>query len=61
MDYCANCGEKEYNGACTNCHEAVYIEQQYVDLEMYIPESIGEKADEHRKDIEHNRVIKETF
>ena len=61
MSYCENCGEKVYNGACTNCHEEIYIEQQYVDLEMYIPESIGNKADEQREEIEYNRKIKETI
>lgn len=25
---CVNCGCKEYNGHCTNCHEETYIAEQ---------------------------------
>lgn len=49
--YCDNCGEKAYNGACTNCHEAIYIEQQYHELSMPVPKSIQDLADKHRKEI----------
>jgi hypothetical protein len=31
MGYCSDCGCKKYNGACTNCHEEIYIAQQYHD------------------------------
>ena len=26
---CENCGCRVYNGACTNCHEESYTEEQY--------------------------------
>lgn len=29
MTYCSDCGCKVYNGACTNCHEEIYIAEQY--------------------------------
>ena len=29
MDSCNDCGCRKYNGACTNCHEEIYIAQQY--------------------------------
>ncbi len=48
---CENCGCKVYGGACTNCHEEIYIERQYLELEMPIPKSIGDLADKHRKEI----------
>ena len=28
MEYCEDCGCKMFNGACTNCHEEIYIEEQ---------------------------------
>ena len=54
MSYCDNCGCKVYNGACTNCHEAVYIQEQYIDLEMEVPDSITKKVAEHQKEIDQN-------
>lgn len=53
--YCKNCGEKAYDGACTNCHEEIYIERQYVDLDMPIPKTISDLADKHRSEI--NRML----
>jgi hypothetical protein len=49
--YCEDCGCKCYNGACVNCHEEIYIEKQYIDLEMDVPKLISEKANEQRKQI----------
>lgn len=34
MNYCPDCGCKMYNGACTNCHEEIYIAEQYHELGM---------------------------
>lgn len=34
MNYCPDCGCKMYNGACTNCHEEIYIAEQYNELGM---------------------------
>lgn len=49
--HCDDCGERVYNGACTNCHEEIYIEEQYIDLEMPIPKQISEVANRQRKEI----------
>ena len=31
MGYCPDCGCKSYGGACTNCHEEIYIMQQHLE------------------------------
>lgn len=49
MNYCEDCGCKMYNGFCTNCHEEVFIEEQYIGLDEEIPNEIHEKSNEHRK------------
>ena len=49
MEYCLDCGCKMYNEVCTNCHEEIYIEEQYYELGEVVPESICDKANEHRK------------
>lgn len=46
---CSNCGCAQYNGLCTNCHEAEYIREQYVELEMDVPELIENEAAEARR------------
>lgn len=51
MGYCENCGEKAYRGLCTNCHEENYIEDQYNDLDLPVPESIYKKARENELDV----------
>lgn len=30
--YCEDCGCKVYSGRCTNCHEELYIMDQYYEL-----------------------------
>ena len=37
-DYCENCGCKVYDGRCTNCHEELYIEEQYYELDTDLPD-----------------------
>lgn len=37
MKHCEDCGCKVYNGACTNCHETVYIQDQYIDQGIPLP------------------------
>lgn len=52
MNTCPDCGCRMYNGVCTNCHEEVYIAEQYTELGMSIPESFNEtfqKSDEYSK------------
>jgi RNA polymerase subunit RPABC4/transcription elongation factor Spt4 len=34
---CENCGCAVYNDRCTNCHEALYIMDQYEELAMKLP------------------------
>lgn len=36
--YCENCGCAVYDGRCTNCHEELYILDQYYELEMELPD-----------------------
>lgn len=61
MSYCDNCGCKEYNGACTNCHESLYIEQQYIDLNMDVPDTLSKQCVKDREDIIRKEGIKATF
>ena len=42
-----DCGCKVYSGYCVNCNEEHFIEEQYIELDMEIPDSIYEKS---RKD-----------
>jgi len=30
--YCENCGCKVFSGRCANCHEELYILDQYIEL-----------------------------
>ena len=55
MSYCEDCGCKVYNGFCTNCHEEVYIEEQYYDIGEPVPELISEMANNHRE-VAKNKV-----
>lgn len=61
MAYCEDCGCKSYNGACTNCHKEIYIEEQYIDLDMDVPNSIFKKAREQEKKIKRMEEIKKSF
>ncbi len=42
--HCENCGDRIYNLGCSNCSEVRYIEQQYHELEMDVPELIYKEA-----------------
>ncbi len=44
--YCEDCGCKVYNGRCTNCHEELYILDQYIEQDMELP---GEDSDFMKK------------
>lgn len=37
MKTCESCGSKVYSGKCVNCHEELYILDQYIDQDMTIP------------------------
>jgi len=48
-----NCGCPVYSGRCTNCHEELYILDQYYELGMELPDSETEfmrNVDKHLKD-----------
>ena len=60
-NYCENCGCKVFSGACTNCHEEIYIREQYIDLNMEIPKLIKDKAEQQEIEIERKRQIKESM
>jgi len=47
MKTCENCGCKVYGGYCVNCNEEHFIEEQYIEMHMEVPESIYNKS---RKD-----------
>lgn len=36
-NYCEDCGCKVYNGRCVNCHEELYIMDQYIEQGMQLP------------------------
>ena len=55
LSYCPDCGCKMFSGACTNCHEEIYIEDQYYDLCEDPPELIKRKADEQRQAIKEKQ------
>jgi len=38
MSHCEDCGCKVYDGACTNCHEEIYIAEQYHELDIPLPD-----------------------
>lgn len=47
--YCENCGEKFYSRGCVNCNEVNYIEDQYHDLSMDVPDSIYDEQKRNRE------------
>ncbi len=36
---CENCGCAKYGKRCTNCHEELYILDQYYEQDMELPDS----------------------
>lgn len=38
---CIDCGSKVYRGHCTNCHEEIFIAQQYRDIGEVVPKNIS--------------------
>lgn len=55
MEYCEDCGCKVFSGKCTNCHEELYIEEQYIDQDMKLPNSDSEfmkKVNKQRKEVD---------
>lgn len=56
MNYCPDCGCKMYNGACTNCHEEIYIAEQYHELGMSMSSEFQERVLE--KEIERENYMR---
>ncbi len=54
MARCEDCGCSMSGGFCSNCHEEVFIEAQYSEQGMEVPESIAKKASEQIND--KNRI-----
>lgn len=53
--YCDNCGCKVYSGRCTNCHEELYILDQYYEQGMKLPDKNSDfmkKVYDQEKDLE---------
>lgn len=40
MTHCDDCGEKVYGGYCTNCHEEVFIADQYERSGEPVPDAL---------------------
>ena len=60
-NYCENCGCKVYNGRCTNCHEELYILDQYYELGMELPDENSEfmkKAHKCKIEIANKKSLK---
>lgn len=43
MTHCDDCGEKVYGGYCTNCHEEVFIADQYERSGEPVPDLLLER------------------
>ena len=59
MKTCEDCGCKVYSGNCVNCHEEIFILEQYEDLGMKRPEDGGVFMDAVNK-LYLNKTIKVT-
>ena len=60
MKYCENCGCKIFNGKCVNCHDELFILDQYYELEMKLPDknsNFMKKVKEHEKEINNKNDI----
>lgn len=55
MARCENCGCGMSGGFCSNCHEEVFIAEQYSELGQDVPESIAQKANEQINDPERKK------
>jgi hypothetical protein len=54
MARCEDCGCGMSGGFCSNCHEEVFIAEQYSEQGMEVPEAIAKKASEQIDD--ENRI-----
>lgn len=56
MSNCEDCGCKVYNGRCTNCHEELYILDQYYELDMDLPDEDSEFMKKVYKQLEETNL-----
>lgn len=57
-NYCEDCGCKVYSGRCTNCHEELYIMDQYIDQGMDLPDENSEFMQKvYKQEAEVNRKL----
>jgi|SRR3989304_3630429 len=60
-NYCENCGCKVYSGRCTNCHEELYILDQYYEQYMELPDENSDNMREANFNAwkeKHDREVK---
>lgn len=55
---CENCGCGMDGGFCLNCHEEVFIAEQYSELGEDVPLSIAKKVVEHTDNPERKKQAK---
>lgn len=61
--YCEDCGCKVYSGRCTNCHEELYILDQYIEQGMELPDEDSEfmqKVRDHEVSVLKNQLTHPT-
>lgn len=59
--YCEDCGCKVYNGRCTNCHEELYILDQYYEQHMELPDDESDfmkKVREQQIEVSNKQTFK---
>ena len=61
MNYCEDCGCEVYNGHCVNCHEELYIMDQYYEmvndeLKHSLSDEFVEKVKQQRDEIKRKKT-----
>ncbi len=57
---CENCGCKVYSGRCVNCHEELFIRDQYIELDMQLPPAQSDfmkKVEQHEKELAKKLMV----
>ena len=55
MNYCPDCGCKVYSSGCVNCHEEIYIAEQYDELDMPMSEEFMQLCNEKSIDFKSKK------
>lgn len=53
---CPDCGERMYDGACTWCHEEIYIAEQYEMDGEAVPGELYATAQRQREEIQQRNL-----